>query len=198
MKNRTFRALAAGLLLLSYSMTGFAQEPVRQKPETIATVSKLVISKVRVGEGDAYEIRGKAVFSITAANSDNTVTGNLVYTIPEEARQKLVQLSGKPLNQIPATTTVKDLNGEVSPIGYDANAPDACAIVHLNFSALQMEIAGTRAFAARFTLDINNNGRDIEKYFCGWRKYIARMGKAPRGTIARINMLLTGESEEQQ
>lgn len=191
MKTRIFTTLTTTMFLLALSLTALAQEATqKRKPETIATVSKLVISKVKVGEGDAYEIRGKAVFNITAANSDDTVTGNIVYTVPEDARQKIAQMTGKQAAQVPATVTVKDVNA-----GFQKGTK--CPVITLEFNPMQMDIAGIKANFTRFGLDINETNRDMEKYFCTWTKQINN-GMSRRGPIAKINMLLTGETDEPQ
>ncbi|HWQ33815.1 MAG TPA: hypothetical protein VNQ79_13275 [Blastocatellia bacterium] len=191
MNTRTISAFLTALFLLALGSTALAQQAQQKTSKvTIATPAKLVISKIRISEGDAYEVRGKAVLTITSANSDDTVTGNLVYTLPDDARQKIASLTGKPLAQIPASVTLKDVVGRFQPA-------TACPVVHLEFSATQADIVGVKAVFSRFVLDINESPKEQDALFCAWTKQINK-GMARRGIIRRINVLINGEEEDTQ
>jgi hypothetical protein len=45
------------------------------RPVVFTTAPKLTVAKLRTGETDAYDVRGKLSFTVTAANSDDTVAG---------------------------------------------------------------------------------------------------------------------------
>src|SRR5438309_8423027 len=110
MNTKTVNVMLTGLCLLALAITAVAQQqPKVVKPETISTAPKLVITKLKIGEADSYEVRGKATFTLTAANSDDSVAGTLIYTLPDDARQKVAQMTGKQLSEIPASITTKDV-----------------------------------------------------------------------------------------
>lgn len=188
MNTRTSRTLLTALFLLALGMTAMAQQ--KGKGIVIATPAKLVISKIKISEGDAFDIRGKAMLTITSANSDDTVTGTLTYTVPDDARQKISSLSGKPLNQVPATVTLKDVVARFQPA-------TECPVVHLEISPTQADIAGVKANFSRFVLDINESAQEKDKLFCVWAKQINK-GMGRRGVIRRINVLINGEEEDPQ
>ena len=45
------------------------------RPVVFTTAPKLTVAKLRTGETDAYDVRGQLSFTVTAANSDDTVAG---------------------------------------------------------------------------------------------------------------------------
>lgn len=188
MNTRTISAFLTALFLLALGTTALAQQ--KTSKVTIATPAKLVISKIKVSEGDAYEVRGKAVLTLTSANSDDSVTGVLSYALPDDARQKIATMTGKPLTQIPASVSIKDVVGRFQPA-------TACPVVHLEFSNTQVDIAGVKAVFSRFVLDINESTKEQDMLFCAWAKQINR-GMSRRGIIRRINVLINGEEEEPQ
>jgi hypothetical protein len=188
MNTRKISTFLTALFLLALGTTALAQQKTNKV--TIATPAKLVISKIKVGEGDAYDVRGKAVLTMTSANSDDTVTGNLSYTIPDDARQKIATLSGKPLNQVPSSVTIKDVVGRFQPA-------TECPVVHLEFSGTQVDVVGVKAVFSRFVLDINESSKEQDMLFCRWATQIKK-GMSRRGIIRRINELINGVEEEQQ
>src|SRR5215468_10882044 len=84
--------------------------PVTPKPVAFSTAPKVTVAKLKTGAGenDVYDVRGKITFTITAANSDDTVAGTINYAIPDEARQKIAAITGKQLNSVPSSITQKD------------------------------------------------------------------------------------------
>ena len=54
MNTRIFRAMLTLLCLLAFGLTASAQDKVG-KPETISLITKMVISKIKVGEGEAFK-----------------------------------------------------------------------------------------------------------------------------------------------
>ena len=95
MNTRTFSTFLTALFLLALGTTALAQAPQKTGKVTIATPSKMVISKIKISEGDAYDIRSKAILTLTAANSDDTVTGN-----PDRLVQVFVNLLRNALNAV--------------------------------------------------------------------------------------------------
>src|SRR5678810_562209 len=81
--------------------------------------------KIAIGTlSDGSDVRGKATFTVTAANSDDTLAGTFTYVIPDEARQKIAQLTGKQLTAVPSTFTVKDVVASFQK-------QTACPVVHI-------------------------------------------------------------------
>jgi len=195
MKPKALSLTILSLCLLAASVSVAAQQQQKKKPETISTPAKLVVTKLKVSEGEAYEVRGKAVFTLAAANSDDTVAGTLVYTIPDEARQKIAQITGKPLSAIPASVTAKDVVAEFQKA-------TACPTVHLEFKPMDVDIAGVKNHFNRFVLDIDEKQpgaskgtQDLATLFCVWTRQI-NAGQQRRGIIRTMNQILNGEEED--
>ena len=186
MNTRTIKLFLTALFLLALGTTALAQQ--KSKGITIATPAKLVISKIKVGEGDAFDVRGKAVLSITQANSDDSVTGNLSYGVPDDARQKIASITGKPLNQIPSSVTINDITARFQPA-------TSCPVVHLEFSPTKVNIGGVEAVFSRFVLDINESSQEKDQLFCVWTKQINK-GMSRRVVIRRVNELINGVEED--
>jgi hypothetical protein len=193
MSKKFFSAVLISLCLLAASVSVAAQQ--KKKPETISTPAKLVVTKLKVSEGEAYEVRGKAVFTLVAANSDDSVAGTLTYTIPDDARQKVAQITGKPLSSIPASVTAKDVVAEFQKA-------TACPTVHLEFKPMDVDIAGVKNHFNRFVLDIDEKQpgaskgtQDLATLFCVWTEQI-NAGRARRGMIRAMNQILNGAEQE--
>ena len=111
MNTKFSRAIFALVCLLGLSSIANAQAQPQYTPKKVAfaTAQKLVIAKLKSGEADAYDVRGKVAFTVTAGNSDDTIAGTLTYTIPDDARQKIASMSGKAVGSVPATITRNDI-----------------------------------------------------------------------------------------
>ncbi|HKX27800.1 MAG TPA: hypothetical protein VJ302_08925 [Blastocatellia bacterium] len=176
-----------------------AQTPeITPKPVIYTTAPKLVIAKLKQGDQEVYEVRGKATFTIAAANSDDTIAGIFTYTIPDDTRQKISTLSGKPLNTVTASLTRKDL---FAAFQKGAAAP----VIHLEIAPLETEINGVKMVFNRIVLDLNGREgggavipqytkEEMEALFTVWAKQINNH-RARRGIIARINKIINGEPE---
>lgn len=167
-------------------------------PKAIAftTAPKLNIAKLKSGDQDAYDVRGKVIFAITAANSDDTVAGTLSYTLPDDARQKIAAMSGKQVAQVPANFTRKDVIAQFQKA-------TAAPVIHLEIMPMDVEVAGVKMAFSRIVLDVN--GRDggnvpqytneeMEALFTVWAKQI-NAGRSRRGIITRMNKVINGEPE---
>jgi hypothetical protein len=187
MQTRKFSAVFLTLCLL---VTAVAAQAQAKKGVTITTAPKLVISKLKVGEGDAFEVRGKATFTLRAANSDDSIAGDITYTIPDEARAKIAQMTGKPLDQVPASVVHKDVVATFQKM-------TACPVVHLEFTPLDVNIAGVNTHFNRFVLDVEDGGEELHRMICLWARQI-NDGRSRRGIIARMNVIITGEDPAAQ
>ncbi len=177
-------ATSAFACLLFASLDVFAQSNP-PKPVVYTTPSKLAVAKLRSGDSSVYDVRGKAAFTITAANGNDTVAGTLVYTIPDDARQKIAQIAGKPLKSIPTSVTKKDVIA-----GFQSDT--ACPVIHLEISALELDAAGAKLQFSRVTLDIIETSADVPQHFCAWTRQI-NAKRQRRGIIASLNRLISAE-----
>ena len=90
MKNKFSMTLFVCAALLALTAVAFGQQTQQAaKPVAFVISKNLAIGKLSQGGTDVYDVRGKLNFTVTAANSDDTVTGTVSYTIPDDARQKI-------------------------------------------------------------------------------------------------------------
>ncbi len=184
--------------VVALSLTAMAQEKqVTPKPVAFSTAPKLVIAKLRNGDQDVYDVRGKVTFTVTAANSDDTVAGTINYTIPDDARQKIAQMSGKPINTIKTTHSQANVIASFQP---GTGAP----LIHLVINPIDAEVNGVKMRFNRIVVDINAreggsvnpySPEEIEALFTVWTRQINN-GRARRGIIARMNRTINGESDQ--
>ena len=185
--------IVALTLVCLFSATALAQN----KPLAYTVGPKLSIGTLNTGQPDEFQVRGKASFTLTAANSDDSLVGILTYTLPDEARQKIAQLSGKPVAQIPATHTVKDVVAEFQK-------GTGCPVVHLEIKPLDMTIAGAKLrFTKKTVLDVQGREpgslnkftpqQEMDIQFCVWTRQINN-GAIRRGIVQRVNQLIAGEN----
>ena len=153
--------------------------------------------KIAIGTlADGSDVRGKAIFTITAANSDDTLAGTFNYLIPDESRQKIAQSTGKQLSAVPSAVTVKDVVASFQK-------GTACPVVHIEVGPMDIEAAGAKIrFTRKIVLDVTGmEPGSVEKptpeqemaiIFCVWTKQINNAG-IRRGPIRRMNELINGE-----
>jgi len=176
--------------VLGAGVSAFAQSSPQSnaqsaKPLIYTTALKLAIAKLKSGESNVYDVRGKAAFTVMAANNNDTVTGTLVYTIPDNARQKIAQLSAKPLASIPASVTKKNVIASFQ-------SGTACPVVNLEIGAAELDVAGVKLQFNRITLDVIETAEQVPQHFCAWTRQI-NAKRQRRGIIASLNRLITGE-----
>lgn len=194
MNTKFTRMIVALACLLVLSVVANAQQAT-PKAVAFTTAQKLVIAKLKSGEADAYDVRGKVAFTVTAANSDDTVAGTLTYTIPEDARQKIASMAGKALNTVPANITRKDVVASFQK----ATEPP---VLHLEITGMDVDVAGVKMRFNRIVLDINARDshpqdysvQEMEALFTVWARQILN-GRSRRGIIARMNKVINGEPE---
>lgn len=184
--------------LLALNAVAFGQQPqAPAKPVAFAIAKNLAIGKLSQGGADVYDVRGKLTFTVTAANSDDTIAGTVVYSIPDDARQKIAELGGKPLAQVPNSVTKKEV---VANFQRGTEPP----VIHLELIGLDLEVAGVKTRFSRVVLDINARTNEPSRYtkeemealFTVWAKQILN-GRARRGPIARMNKVINGEEDPQ-
>lgn len=166
------------------------------KATVYTTAPKMVIAKLKSGDQDVYDVRGKLTFTVVAANSDDTIAGTVTYTLPDDARQKIAAQIGKPLNSVPATITRKDVIATFQK----ATAPP---LIHLELSPMEVDAAGAKLRFNRIALDVTAreggtiplySNEEMEALFTKWAQQILN-GRSRRGIIARMNRAINGEPE---
>lgn len=151
-----------------------------------ATVPKLVIGRLQSSGDAGLPVHGRASLTVTSANENDTLTGTFVYTLPDDGRQKIAQLSGKPLNDIPRIVSVKNVTAR-----FQRGA--ACPLVKLEVLLKEADIAGIKLLFDRVNLDIHETPNQINQLFCGWTRQI-NAKRHRYGIIAAINRLITVEN----
>ena len=198
MKNKFSMTLLVCGALLALNAVVFGQQPQQPaKPVAFVITKNLAIGKLSQSGTDVYDVRGKLSYTVTAANSDDTVAGTITYTIPDDARQKIAELGGKPLAQVPKDITKKDV---VASFQKGTEPP----VIHLEVTGLDLNVAGVNTHFSRVVLDINarmsENSRytkeEMEVLFTVWARQILA-GRSRRGPIARINKVINGEEDTQ-
>jgi hypothetical protein len=196
MKTTLTRLALVTFCVMGLSLNALAQAPaVQPKPVAYSTKNKLVIAKLKQGEADAYEVRGQFSYTVTAANSDDTVAGTINYTVPDDARQKIAAISGKPLNQVPTTFTQKNVVAEFQK-------GTGMPLIHLEIKAMDVSILGVTTRFNRIVLDIPGRESESSRYtnaemealFTNWARQIAA-GRSRRGIIARMIKVINGEED---
>ena len=161
--------------------------PVR-KPLTIATPPKPLPVKWQGADGQDLELRGQLVFSVTRANDDDTLTGWMLYLLPDDQRARLAKHTGQPLKNIPpylmqtnvAATWAKDTS---------------CPSARIESGELVFEILSGKIHFNRVTLAFAETPDYLPQLFCHWTRQL-NTKRQRRSLIAAINRALTGDEPE--
>jgi hypothetical protein len=159
--------------------------PRQARPLIYSTPPKSFVAKLKQDASQTQEIHGKVTFTLTAANYDDTVAGVLVYLFPEEARKKIAQVSGKPLESIPTSLVKKDVVA-----GFQSGA--ACPRVGIEIGATSFDVAGANLDTSRIVVDVIETQDEVPQLFCAWTRQI-NAKRQRRGIIASLNRAITGE-----
>ncbi|MGE0127466.1 MAG: hypothetical protein AB7U82_05090 [Blastocatellales bacterium] len=174
------------LLLLIGVTTAAAQEP-EKKPESISTEPKLLVAELKTTDGKAVNISGEAVFTIDAANSDDTMSGKLSYAISNDNRQEIARVMNKPLREIPESVTVNDVT-----VGFVKKT--SCPDLKVELFVTKIEIAGAKAHIYWLELTFRETSQDLSRLLCHWARSI-NVGRCSR-PVSAVNRFLKGEKEE--
>jgi hypothetical protein len=155
-------------------------------PVIFTTVPKPVIGHLQSTGRNGFAVRGRASLTVAVANENDTLAGTLVYALPDDARQKIAQLSGKALKDVPGNITVKNVTASFQQ-------GTACPLVKLDVSLKEADVAGVKLSFDRVNLDIHETPNQINQLFCGWTRQI-NAKRQRHGIIAAINRLLTTEN----
>jgi len=153
------------------------------KPVVFTVTPKPVAARLQLGDGSNFAVHGRASLTVTAANENDTLTGTLVYTLPDDARQKIAPMAGKgSLKDVPANLTLKDVTASF-------RRGTACPLVHLEIQATEVDAGGAKLHFDRIVLDIQETPEQMNQLFCSWTRQINAQ-RQRRGVIAAINRLL--------
>jgi hypothetical protein len=185
----------AKLILLIFLAAATSAQPGSPRPVVFTTAPKLTVAKLQTGGAETYDVRGKLSFTVTAANSDDTVTGVINYTVPDDARRKIAALIGKPLDGVPSSIMRR---GAVAAFQKMTAAP----IIHLEIRPMDVDVVGAKISFNRIVLDINARessdtkftNDEMESLFTSWARQISA-GRFRRGVIAMINRRIAGEDD---
>jgi hypothetical protein len=172
------------LLLISLFLLTPGNHWRNSDPVVFTTQPKL--ANARLVSDEKIILEGRASLTVTKANDDDTVTGVLVYTIGEDARRKLADLTGYFLEEIPAkysreNVTAKFIKG------------NTCPTLHLEIAPVELEAAGTTMKIDHVVLDIVETPQQMSQYFCAWARQI-NAHRQRGGIIAAINRLINPEN----
>ena len=175
-------------LLLIFFAPSFAQDKVK-KTETISTASKITSGQLKLNENKTIEVKGTAVFTLAAVNPDGSLSGNLVYIIHEDVRQKIAQEAHKQIAEVPANIAVKDVSAKLKKNTH-------CPEIQLAFAELETEISGTKLHLNHFVLNFIDTPQKLSRALCIWTDR-ANKGDNNKGIVQYINLLLKGEEDEE-
>lgn len=168
------------LLLISLALL----TPGYQDPVVFTTPPKLVRARLRADE--KITLDGRASFTVTKANEDDTITGTVVYTIAEDARRKLADFSGYFLEEIPAKYSRENVTAKF-PKGA------ICPTLHLEIGPVELTAAGTTLEIDRVVLDVVESPQKMSQYLCNWARQI-NAHRQRGGIIGAINRLINPEN----
>jgi hypothetical protein len=180
MSKRFSSVFLVTLLLLTLGNSGQHSEPVVFTTQPGPAIAKLI-------SAEKETLEGRASFTVTKANDDDTITGIFVFTISDDARQKLAELSDYDLEEIPAKFSREDVTARFQK-------GTSCPTLHLEIPSVEMEAAGTTMRFERIVLDIAETQQQMSQYFCAWSRQInARRHRG--GIITAINRLIKPEDD---
>jgi hypothetical protein len=183
--SKFFLALATLLCGLPGQLSA-TQTPAR-KPQIFTTPAKAVTAYLSQNGQPDYEIHGQAAFTVTAANSDDTLTGKFVYALPDEARQKIAALTNRPFNQIPALLAKPEVKAAFQK-------ESACPLLQWELAPVELEIVSVKLHFKRVVLDVPETREHLTQLFCHWARQI-NVNRQRRGLIAALNRALKGDEE---
>jgi hypothetical protein len=189
MSKRFSSTVLVFLLLLNPGNNGqHSYQADQAEPVIFTTLPKPATAKLIPPEKTTLE--GIASFTVTKAQDDDTITGIFVFTISDDARQQLAELSNNDLEEIPAKFSREDVTAKFQK-------GTSCPTLHLEIPSVEMEAVGATMRFDRIVLDIVETQQQMSQLFCAWSRQInARRHRG--GIIAAINRLIKPEVEERE
>lgn len=190
------RIFVSGILLFASLMAAAPETATFQNAAQLkatisfATVPKTINAQLKLADGSNLVANGRATFTVTQANTDDTVTGTLVYALPDDVRKKIAESSGKTLSSIPPNVSLKELTAVFQ-------RGTACPQVKLSVAAKDAELAGAQLHFDRVVLHINETPEPMSQLFCSWTRQI-NVKRQRQGIIAAINRLLIPPAPDEE
>jgi hypothetical protein len=170
-------------LLLTLGNSAQQSDPVIFTTQPKPAIARLI-------SAEKISLEGRASFTVTKAEDDDTITGILVFTISDDERYKLAELSDFDPEEIPAKFSREDVTARFQK-------GTSCPTLHLEIPSVEMEAAGTPMRFDLMVLDIVETQQQMSQLFCAWSRQInARRHR--RGIIAAINRLIKPEVEDRE
>ncbi|NOT62905.1 MAG: hypothetical protein HOP19_22070 [Acidobacteria bacterium] len=173
---------------VSAQTTSADPEAPARKPLTLLSLPKLAPVKWTGPDGKEIKLRGQLAFAVTQANEDDTLTGWMLYLLPDEQRELLAKHTEQPVKSIPpylmqtnvAASWMKDTS---------------CPSPKIETNALAFEILGGKIHFNRATLEFRETQDYLPQLVCHWTRQL-NTRKQRRSIIAAINRALTGGDPE--
>lgn len=166
----------------------------KRKPQTISTEPKEAVAELRIGDKTLEEVRGEAVFTPSAGNADDTLTGTLVFKLSESERRRIAEEMRMPLANVPTTAKREDV---VTSFERNARCPDLnfeFFMRYKNFDVSRAEIVfgeGKLQFRP-FVLSFKESDQELSRMLCLWAKRIWG-GRGTKGMTPAFTKVLKGE-----
>lgn len=168
-------------------LSGLLSQAQTRQPTVYTTPPKAISVFLDQLDKPGVEIRGKAALIVTAANSDDTVTGTFVFALPDEARQALAKLTDQPLSSVPTLLAKKEVTATFQK-------DSACPWLRWEMNPAMLEINGIRLRIKPVVLDVPESRDYLSQLICHWARQI-NVNRQRRGIIAAINRALIGEEQ---
>lgn len=189
----TIKIVVVGGYLLALGVLGFGQQPAAFAKPTVFTLQAKTVTG-RLHQHEAEEVQGQLTYTIVSANADNTILGIINYTLADESRQKIAQLIGKPLAQVPSIIAKSNV-GAVFQTGTEP------PVIHWEIRGEELEAVGLKIHFPLIVLDIKARPSELTRYtveemealFTNMARQI-NSGRPTRGLIARLNCVIKGEN----
>ncbi len=162
--------------------------PTIRKPLTITSLPKSAPVKWKDAEGKEFELRGQLSFAVTQVNEDDTMTGWMLYLLPDEQRERLAKHTAQLLKNIPPYL----MKTEVAAAWAKGTS---CPFMRMESGAVEFEILGGKIHFTNVTLEFKETQDYLPQLFCHWTRQL-NTRKQRRSIIAAINRALKGEDSE--
>ncbi len=159
------------------------------KPLVVFTTApKQIAANLKLSNGSTSSMLGVATLTVVKANEDDSLTGILVYRLPDDVRQKIAQSSSRKLAEVPISITQSNLTANF-------RRGAACPLIRLQVLANDAVVGDATVHFDSVTLSIAETPNQINQLFCSWTRQI-NAKRQRLGIIAAINRLIMVEEED--
>jgi hypothetical protein len=182
------KAVCLSLILSLAPAAAQGPPQTARKPQTITTAARTVKAALPTAGRAGRKVEALAAFVVTEARPDDTVTGTLVFNLPEESRRLIAEGAGKQLPDIPPSVAEPGLT-----VAFEKGA--ACPEIALEIPAREVGAGGVALKFDRFDLRLVETPQELPRLFCVWTRQINARHEHRQGVLRRINRLLKGEED---